>query len=284
MNKETQQSSKNDDEKLISFSSFLESTPPNTVVKVKAQQYTYGKSDYINISEIELYCDSELCNGKRFFKSDKSQLYVHQKDFGFDFITFHCKNCQQTPKTYAIATIFSSSTTITAIKFGELPSFGPHTPAKLIELIGPDRDLFLTGRRSENQGMGIGAFAYYRRVVDSQKDRIIDQIIQVAKKIRASSELISDLESAKKQNSFSKAIESIKHTLPESLMIDGHNPLSLLYGALSEGVHEKTDEECLELAESIRIILAELANKISLALKDEAEVKGAITKLLNREK
>jgi hypothetical protein len=38
------------------------------------------------------------------------------------------------------------------------------------------------GRRAENQGMGIGAFAYYRRVVENQKNRIIAEIKRVAEK------------------------------------------------------------------------------------------------------
>jgi len=46
----------------------------------------------------------------------------------------------------------------------------------VITLIGPDREIFLRGRRAENQGLGIGAFAYYRRVVENQKGRIITQI------------------------------------------------------------------------------------------------------------
>ena len=37
-------------------------------------------------------------------------------------------------------------------KFGELPEYGPPTPARLIKLIGPDRELFLKGTRCENQG------------------------------------------------------------------------------------------------------------------------------------
>jgi hypothetical protein len=64
-------------------------------------------------------------------------------------------------------------------KLGELPVYGPPTPARLISLIGPDREIFLKGRRCGNLGLGIGAFVYYRRVVENQKSRILDEIIKV---------------------------------------------------------------------------------------------------------
>ena len=54
-----------------------------------------------------------------------------------------------------------------------------------------------------------------------------------------------------------------KVAIPESLLINGHNPILLLHNALSEGVHAMTDEQCLELASSIRIVLAELSERIS---------------------
>jgi hypothetical protein len=45
-------------------------------------------------------------------------------------------------------------------------------------------------------------------------------------------------------------------------------------------MHDRTDKLCLELATSIRVVLTELAERISQALKDEAELKQAVTRLL----
>jgi hypothetical protein len=169
-----------------------------------------------------------------------------------------------------------------ATKFGELPAFGPVTPARVISLIGPDRDLFLRGRRAESQGMGIGAFSYYRRVVENQKGRIIAEIARVAQKLGAKPEMLETFKTAEKETQFSKAIEVIKDGIPDVLKIGGHNPLTLLHRALSEGLHEHTDEECLESAQEIRVVLTELAERLSQALKEEAELQTAVSRLLNR--
>jgi hypothetical protein len=149
-----------------------------------------------------------------------------------------------------------------------------------LDLLGEDREIFLKGRRAENQGMGIGAFGYYRRVVENQKTRLIDQIIQVANRIGAGQEILTSLEEAKGTWQFSKSLDVLKVKLPEQLMIRGQNPLLLLHGALSGGLHNGSDEKCLELATSIRVLLSELAERIAQALSDEEELKQSVLKLL----
>jgi len=170
-----------------------------------------------------------------------------------------------------------------ATKLGETPPFGPHTPSRVISLIGPDREIFLKGRRAENRGLGIGAFSYYRRLVENQKGRIIAQIAKVAQKLGAKPDVLEEFKAAEEETQFSKAIEQIRHGIPDVLLIDGqHNPLTLLHTALSEGLHDHTDEECLEIAQSIRVVLTELADRISQALRQEDELSKAVSRLLNR--
>jgi hypothetical protein len=162
-----------------------------------------------------------------------------------------------------------------------VPSYGPPIPARLIRLFGKDRELFLKGRRCENQGLGIGAFVYYRRVVESHRDTIFNEIIRVAEKIRAPSVMIETLSAARKEVQFSKALVAVKDAIPESLLVNGHNPLTLLHSALSGGVHEHSDERCLELAHDVRVVLVELAERLGEALKNEAELDRAVGRLLH---
>ena len=150
----------------------------------------------------------------------------------------------------------------------------------MITLIGPDREYYLKGRRAENQGMGIGAFGYYRRVVENQKNRIIDEIIRVSEKIGAPKEMLADLLAAKNETQFSRAVDAVKHGIPPVLLVNGHNPLTLLHSALSEGLHEQTDEHGLELSTSIRVVLTDLAERLANALKDQAELNAAIGRLI----
>ncbi len=165
-------------------------------------------------------------------------------------------------------------------KLGEFPRYGPPVPARLIKLIGPDKDIFLKGRNCENQGLGIGAFSYYRRVVENQKNRILEEIVKVSEKIGVPQDKIDTLREAIKETQFRKSLEMTKDVMPESLLIDGHSPILLLHRALSRGVHELSDEECLELANTIRLVLGELSEKLSVVLKDKSELTEAISALM----
>ncbi|MGV3572852.1 MAG: hypothetical protein ACO1PB_19840 [Ramlibacter sp.] len=187
-------------------------------------------------------------------------------------------------KTYAVSCVLNDDDEGKWIEFklGESPAFGPPTPARTISLVGPDREQFLQGRRCENQGLGVGAFVYYRRVVEGQKNRIFDEIIRVSKHLESAPELVAELEAAKKEVQFTKAVDAIKHALPQSLWVNGYNPLTLLHSALSAGVHELSDGECLELARSVRVVLIEFSERLAQAMKDEAELNEAVKKLAGR--
>ena len=135
-----------------------------------------------------------------------------------------------------------------------------------------DRDNFLKGRQSENQGLGVGAFAYYRRVVENHKNEIFDEIIKVCETVGAPQPLIEELGRAKKEISFTKAMGQIKTALPQGLLISGQNPLLALHNALSIGLHNESDAKCLEAAHDVRLVLTDLIERMSLLRRDKSEL------------
>ena len=284
--------------KYQTIAEFLEGTPPNQLIHISdlsiwKQISTYGHYAHaIHTPEIHLHCGHEECNGVRFFRCiSKDEEISERGEYSFFYVTYRCSNCQQSEKTFSLAAIHDTDSKPRGeyyqgkcYKFGELPTYGPPISPKLIKLIGPDRDAFLKGRTCENQGLGVGAFIYFRRVVENQKNRILGEIIKVSQKIGATDDKIEKLKSAVTETQFSKALDMAKDAIPESLLINGHSPIALLHSALSEGVHSLTDEECLDLAGSVRVVLGELSDRLSQALKDEAELTKALSTLMNKER
>jgi hypothetical protein len=272
----------------IPFSEFLERVPPGTLTSIsditKPRRYQGGSlAGYVLVTpEIQLHCPSDSCSGIRFFRCTNSEIPdIPDNTFHFFYVSYVCSNCRKTEKTFSLAAQRDDKKVSgKCYKFGELPEYGPPTASRLIKLIGPDRELFLKGRRCENQGLGIGAFVYYRRVVEEQRCRILDEVIKVSRKVGASAEAIKLLEKAKTETQFSKALASVKDAIPQALLINGHNPLTLLHSALSDGLHQRSDEQCLEIASSIRVVLAELSERLAQALKDEAELNKALSRLM----
>jgi hypothetical protein len=257
---------------------FLEKVAPGVTAEVSdlcGDWHSYvGRAELysqLKLPEITLYCDTQpSCGGLRLFDTQGTHE-IRAKVAELKFLRYTCKNCSKSVKIFSLMiNAVEHAEKGKAFKFGELPNFGPPNPPRLITLIRPQRDLFLKGRRAENQGMGIAAFAYYRRVIDDQRARIFDEIIKVCQRLSADESIIRDLTAAKSETQFSKAVESVKHGIPPTLFINGQNPLTLLHSALSEGLHGKSDEECLEDATNIRIVMAEFAERMGQVLKDEA--------------
>ncbi len=226
---------------------------------------------------IMLYCDQEHCSKNCFFDSDGAINASTGKSF--DFLSFTCRHCGKTRKTFALETQINSERA-KVMKVGEWPPFGPHVPARVLRLIEnqEDIDLFKKGRRAEGQGLGIAAHAYYRRVVENAKNRLFDELIRVAKKL-GENNVVADLEKIKSNFQFSRSIDDIKIALPKSLLIKGHNPLTLLHNALSSGIHKETDDDCLKRASDIRIVLTEMCETIAHLLKEDAELEAAVSRL-----
>lgn len=272
----------------IEWRVFLETTPPESPQKVLnavSAPYSHNLSYIRTIPvSIQIHCDREECGGTRWFDHDRGEVSVEPDSWRFGIIVYQCRHCKASTKWFALALhLAQDKTTTLAVKIGEHPPFGPPTPSRVVSLIGPDKELFLKGRRAENQGLGIGAFAYYRRVVESQWSRIVLEVRRVAERLDADQDTLNNLEKVAKHTQFGRAVDDFKPALPSVLLIaGGQNPLTLLHSALSEAIHAHSDAECLDLAQDVRVVLSELADRISRALKDDAELQGAVNRLRSR--
>jgi hypothetical protein len=274
----------------ITVAQFLEEVPPNqtrTISNLGARENVkqgVGFQIVFRRSELQLHCSNESCNGIRFFRCLSEQQILNSHHARTFYVSYICGNCQNYRKVFSLTAQLHGDTEAqtegVATKFGELPAFGPPVSPKLIKLIGGDREMFLKGRRCENQGLGVGAFVYYRRVLENQRVRILKEIVKVCEKVGVSQDHIAILRAAEAETRFSESLNMAKDVMPQVLLINGHSPLLLLHGALSEGLHAMSDEECLELASSVRVVLAELSDRMSQALKDEKELTSAVSHLL----
>lgn len=218
----------------------------------------------------------EIPPGRRVRVSD-AMTEVADRDY--HCIRYRCRNCEESQKVYAIAFEPVEDTAADLRKLGEQPPFGPPLPSKLISMVREDRELFAKGQRAENQGLGIAAFAYYRRIVENQKNRLLDEIRKVAERENPNPELLAQIEAAKQERKFAAAVDKIKRGLPSSIAVHGTNPLTLLYGVLSANLHEESDESCLKLATAVRVVLSEFADRLSVALRDDQQLKVAVSTL-----
>jgi hypothetical protein len=267
------------------FDEFLQGTPPNKEVRIATPSFLCADGTNFPVGlaapSIRLWCSDEKCGGERTFSPLRKQLSLMQPAWNNEFVEYVCRNCSNKKKTFALRLLVETNYVLVAAKYGETPVFAPHLPTRLRTLVGPDQDRFNKGLQSESLGLGIGAFSYYRQVVEEQKGRLLAEIAKVAQRLDAPKGLLDQLKAAEAETQFSTAVDAVKDALPEILQIEGRNPLVLLHSALSKGLHSGTDAECLQLAQSIRVVLAALAERISLALQDEKILKDAVANIAN---
>jgi hypothetical protein len=270
---------------LQQWKEFLESTP--AYVERRFENLVY---DMAGISSgyawgfpsprIQLYC--EVDDGVRWCQPSVEKVGCGR--YNTPFIAYRCRDCGRWDKTFALILtpdLNAKPTLLTAIKLGEYPPFGSHLAKRLQDMLSKtDLELYRKGLRTEREGNGIGAAAYFRRVVENQWRALVKKLRDAAEKLGTPHEKLKVFEEALAQPQFSTAVDTLKDAIPAKLLIlDGRNPLTLLYRPLSVQIHDLSDEQCLQQAADIRAVLNETFDNISRVLTDDETLKAAVTRL-----
>jgi len=163
-------------------------------------------------------------------------------------------------------------------KIGQYPAYDIR-PDKEIQkyLSDDDLELFKKGLVCLSSSYGVGAFAYFRRVVENEIKRIVKDISQLefdgVLKVREAYQTFE--QNHQMANLIAVAIEY----LPTSLKIGSENPLGLIYQQLSVGLHNLPEEECLDRADSINTLFTFFIKKINEEKFASTDVAEAIKKL-----
>ena len=267
-------------EALATWVGFLETQPPNTPIEISelvhaATNHYAQKTFYIPAPPIDIHCERE--GGTRKFNAKHRINLVESPDYSF--ITYRCRNCLATEKTFAVMIEWADDGGAEVMKLGEYPPFSAPISPRIQKLFSAaDLELYRKGNRATAQGLGIGAASYFRRVVEDQWSRLVMELRQAADRLGV--ENLDVYDAALRETQFSRAVEMLKDALPAKLLIlDGQNPLTLLYQPLSQQLHGLTDEQCLQQAADIRTVLTSLLENIAVVLKDQDELREAARRL-----
>jgi hypothetical protein len=193
-------------------------------------------------------------------------------------LLYLCQSCKQFTRQF---NIFISPKLDYCYKFGQYPEWEIKMDKNLEKILGKHAKTFRKGLVCESQGYGIGAFAYYRRITEEIIDELLDSIVDLID-IEQKEKYSVALEATKKTRITQEKIELIKDLLPSLLKPNGLNPLGVLHSELSGGLHEETDENCLENASHIRDILTFLINQIIISKEAAKQFTISMKSLLEK--
>lgn len=194
-------------------------------------------------------------------------------------LEYTCVGCGDV-KVYFIVKIADDLKSVT--KVGQFPAWEITGDPAVERLLGGERRHYL--RRalvSESQGYGIGAFAYYRRIVEEIIDELLTEIAELIgpddrDRFQAA------LAQAKRTRVAAEKIDLVKDLLPPILRPDGMNPLKTLHETLSEGLHAESDERCLGLAMEVREIIIFLATQVASSRQAAKSFTASMRSLLEK--
>ncbi len=256
---------------------FLEEYP---LYKKFKSDLRYYHSNFSGISEsnipkpaIHMHCD--ICNSAQTFNMSNeyycSTLRPDNINGKVKKIDYVCSACEKGSIYFMVyfsqEKIDDSETQIIFEKVGQIPAWSINIDKELGQILGDYKEYYKRGLICESQGYGVGAFAYFRRIVESIIDELLDSIVPLLKE-EDLGKYKKALEETKKTRVAQEKIDLVKDLIPTSLRPNDMNPLGILHSSLSEGLHTKTDEGCLELADAVRKSLTFLIKRI-LKEKDE---------------
>ena len=236
----------------------------------------------INFGKASIHMDCEVCNSEQTFIMTNG--YAPHYDsivsaYGkILHLNYECAGCGVFQRVFSIKV---SDKLDYLMKTGQYPNPDISIDKSISKALGEHEELFKKGLICESQSYGIAAYAYYRRIVEKVIDELLDDITDLVD----ASDKIQYEEALKKtkETSFAKdKIELVKDLLPTSLKPNGMNPLGSLYGILSEGMHAKSDDECIEIAGHIKTILVFFIKQVIQSKQESKEFTASMKKILEK--
>ncbi len=163
-------------------------------------------------------------------------------------------------------------------KIGQFPPYEKTPPKDILNFLQPeDQEYYKKALMNISTGYGIGAFAYFRRIIQNEILRLIQKIGDI--KSEHSTEIKNALQKYNTYHQMSSLIEILTTHLPASFNSAGNNPIKVLYEESSLALHELTDEDCLNKAIHIDKILRFTIKKIKEESTETVAVKEAFKSL-----
>jgi hypothetical protein len=124
--------------------------------------------------DIRVHCENPKCDGIRRHhrESASSDFRVHGCVYGF--VEYQCTDCTEFTKLFAVSAEWAGTKCVSGecTKIYQEPALGSSIPKRLFRVIGEEnREMFLQARRAIARGLGVGAYAYYRRIVEIRNSR-----------------------------------------------------------------------------------------------------------------
>ncbi|TFE02875.1 short-chain dehydrogenase [Jeotgalibacillus salarius] len=251
-------------DKLIKF------TPLYKTINIDSDNYQFIFS-FLNenfSNQFDSYCIH--CKNESTFKKVTDESYTYNLQlkkitaqdlsifYGFHLIEYKCSRNET--HSYSFSYRFQD---LELTKIGQFPSIADiatQTIQKYRKVLKKDYNDFSRAIGLYSHGVGAGSFVYLRR--------IFENLIEETKEKFSSTQ--SDWNDDKYQKSrMDEKIDILKSDLPEFLVKN-----RILYGILSKGIHELSEEKCIELFPHVKLAIELILDEKLANIERESKIKN----------
>lgn len=190
---------------------------------------------------------------------------------------YRCHLCRQRSVQYLLL-----KTDKTVMKVGQSPAQSTSIPSTIQKRLGVSAIFYRRALTCRNEGFGLGAVAYFRRVVEDQTNELVDVVADSAQAMGMSENDVANIRAAKTQKIYEDKLKIAAQAMPSAMKPDGANPLQALFDLLSVGLHTQTEEECLQIADDVHEIFDYLFDRLRTEIEDRQSFVGKIKKIVGK--
>jgi hypothetical protein len=235
----------------------------------RALHYTGADQVKAVPEHLSLFCDN--CKKETFWETDISS-YGHGENNkqGFTEKKYTCRNCGSQTVTYYFYWMKQKDNSTLFFKVGQYPELEERVSKALEDALdAEDLKVYKNALRMRNFNLGIAAIAYMRRVVENRMNDMLEVLHEAAIAHNAPNEILDRHKEMMAEKRFSDRVDYAGDLLPESLRPKGKpNPMAILHELASDGLHTKTDEECVDIFDACRNTFEYVFGKMRIEVEE----------------
>jgi hypothetical protein len=224
--------------KSMSASEFLQSSPLYSPATLTAE--------WVFPTRLSLHCDNCGKETTWFEMTGSTERTVYCR------AVYSCGLCNKDEVRFFL---FNDSTKKVVSKIGQHPEPSIAVSKRLQDGLKDSLQHYKRGLVCFNQGYGIAAVAYFRRVVEERTNELIDVVAELALASGTEEAEVAKIAAAKSERTYEKKLEVASQMIPVSLRPGGVNPLGRLHSLLSEALHSGPEDESIKVADELKFII-----------------------------
>ncbi len=189
-----------------------------------------------------------------------------KRDSGVYHLYFKCTGCRKTEFSFWVEVNYEKEGWVR--KVGQLPMWLPSIPKDVAEELGEDAELYQKALRNMAEGYGIGACAYFRRLLEKYINPLLQLLYEVKKDQGAGEGELAKIQEAIASKNFTIKTEFAAEIAPASIIVGGHNPLKEIHERLSVGLHSLDEEAANDYALKIRNALEFIIRRLRREIEE----------------